>query len=172
MNVTAISGGTLAVGMDITGPGVDLATEIIAFGSGTGGVGTYLVSPVQTSNPTGAGGSITLTATISGITNPLAVGMDITGPGVYLNTEIIAFVSGTGGVGTYLVTPPVQTQQPNRRRGFDHADCDDFWQHRVHERDRRHARQHAGERHAAARRRGSRRNHNRFKRRWRHGGAL
>ena len=115
MNVTAISGGALAVGMDITGPGVYLNTQIVAFVSGTGGVGTYLVAPMQVSNPTGAGGSITMTATISGnigfmnvtaVTpgNTLANGILLQGGGVPVGTTIITSAAG-GMEGHYEVTP-------------------------------------------------------------------
>jgi hypothetical protein len=47
MNVTAVSSGTLAPNLYVRGPGVDSATLITAYGSGTGGVGTYTVSPSQ-----------------------------------------------------------------------------------------------------------------------------
>lgn len=48
LNVTSAGRGTLAVGNFINGTGVAPGTTITAFGSGTGGVGTYTVSVSQT----------------------------------------------------------------------------------------------------------------------------
>ena len=47
LNVTAISSGVLKVGSVITGTGVATGTKITAFGTGTGGVGTYTVNISQ-----------------------------------------------------------------------------------------------------------------------------
>lgn len=48
MDVTAVSLGTLSVGDNIAGTGVSVGTKITAFGTGSGGVGTYTVSVPQT----------------------------------------------------------------------------------------------------------------------------
>lgn len=48
MTVTAISVGTLAAGYGITGAGVTTGTVIMSLGTGTGGTGTYNISPSQT----------------------------------------------------------------------------------------------------------------------------
>ena len=48
MTVTAVSAGTLKVGMSVVGHGVTPGTRITALGSGTGGTGTYTVSVSQT----------------------------------------------------------------------------------------------------------------------------
>jgi hypothetical protein len=47
LNVTSVSAGVLQVGSVIEGTGVATGTEIIAFGTGTGGVGTYTVNIPQ-----------------------------------------------------------------------------------------------------------------------------
>lgn len=44
LNVSTVSSGTLAVGQYITGAGIPDGTSIVAFLSGTGGVGTYTIS--------------------------------------------------------------------------------------------------------------------------------
>ncbi len=44
LNVTAISAGSINVGDVISGSGVTSGTKIAAFGSGTGGVGTYTLN--------------------------------------------------------------------------------------------------------------------------------
>lgn len=48
MTVTAVGSGTIVVGQQITGTGVTAGTIITAFGTGTGGAGTYTVSASQT----------------------------------------------------------------------------------------------------------------------------
>lgn len=48
MTVSAVTGGTLAIGMILSGTGVTADTTITAFGTGTGGTGTYTVSASQT----------------------------------------------------------------------------------------------------------------------------
>lgn len=48
LTVTDISRGALAVGSEIDGPGVTAGTNITAFGTGSGGVGTYTLDTSQT----------------------------------------------------------------------------------------------------------------------------
>lgn len=48
LTVTAVTSGTLAVNQAIYGTGIAVPTRITAFGTGTGGVGTYTVSIFQT----------------------------------------------------------------------------------------------------------------------------
>jgi hypothetical protein len=48
LTVSAVAQGTLELQGVISGPGITIGTTITAFGSGTGGVGTYTVSPSQT----------------------------------------------------------------------------------------------------------------------------
>jgi len=48
MTVSAVSAGTIAVGQTISGTGVTAGTTITALGTGTGGAGTYTISPSQT----------------------------------------------------------------------------------------------------------------------------
>jgi hypothetical protein len=47
MNVTAVTSGTIYLGMTVTGTGVTAGTRITAFGTGTGGTGTYTVNTSQ-----------------------------------------------------------------------------------------------------------------------------
>src|SRR6185437_2075650 len=46
--VSSLSPGAIVVGSMIFGAGVAAGTRVISFGSGTGGVGTYTISPTQT----------------------------------------------------------------------------------------------------------------------------
>lgn len=52
LTITAVSAGALAIGSTITGTGVTAGTRITAFGTGTGGAGTYTVSASQTVSST------------------------------------------------------------------------------------------------------------------------
>lgn len=57
MTVSAIASGALRVGALLFGPNLAAGTKVDTFGTGTGGVGTYNVSPAQTaaSGPVSAG---------------------------------------------------------------------------------------------------------------------
>jgi hypothetical protein len=52
MTVSAVTSGTIKVGVGITGSGVTAGTTITALGTGTGGIGTYTVSASQTVSST------------------------------------------------------------------------------------------------------------------------
>ena len=65
----------------------------------------YLYVYVGTSSTfTGSISGTTLTAA-SDITGTIQVGMYISGTGITAGTKITAFVSGSGGLGTYTITP-------------------------------------------------------------------
>lgn len=48
LTVSSVTSGTIKVGQDISGSGVTAATTIVAYGSGTGGAGTYTIDTSQT----------------------------------------------------------------------------------------------------------------------------
>jgi hypothetical protein len=48
MTVSAVTSGTLSVGQQVYGSGVSQLTRITALGTGTGGIGTYTITPSQT----------------------------------------------------------------------------------------------------------------------------
>jgi len=52
LTVSAVASGELAVGQELTGSGITPGTVITALGTGTGGTGTYTVSPSQTAPST------------------------------------------------------------------------------------------------------------------------
>lgn len=52
LTVTAMTSGTIAVGQILSGTGVTAGTQIISFGTGTGGTGTYNVQTLQTVSST------------------------------------------------------------------------------------------------------------------------
>lgn len=102
LTVSVVTSGTLAVGQTITS-GAAAGTTIIAKGTGTGGNGTYVVSISQTvasGTLVASGGTLTVTAVDSGA---LYVNDRISGANVTAGTNITAFLTGTGGTGTYLV---------------------------------------------------------------------
>lgn len=53
LNVTAVVSGALAVGDVVTGPDLPAGTYIQSFGTGTGGVGTYILSAAATGSHAG-----------------------------------------------------------------------------------------------------------------------
>jgi hypothetical protein len=106
MTVTVVGAGTVRNGTILTGTGVTAGTMVQKQLSGTaGGVGTYQVSvsqSVSSTTITGSFGTLTVSAVASGT---LAVGQTLSGTGVTAGTTITALISGTGGTGTYAVTP-------------------------------------------------------------------
>jgi hypothetical protein len=106
LTVTAVGSGTLYPGVTLTGTGVQTGTTIVAQLTGTpGGVGTYTVSIPQTvasTTITAHGAVLTVAGTITGT---FSVGDVISGTGVSAGTFITALGTGTGGAGTYIVSP-------------------------------------------------------------------
>jgi hypothetical protein len=109
LTVTAVTSGTLFVGQYISGTGVTSGTAITAFGTGTGGVGTYTVSPSQTVSSTTITGAVGVALTNPYIPGPLSVGGNFTAGGTATiggNTAITgtlsvsqdATFSGTGEI--------------------------------------------------------------------------
>jgi hypothetical protein len=86
MTVSAVAFGDLAVGQTVFGVGVTALTKIIALGTGTGGVGTYMVSPSQTvaSRKMASGGQIFLQPT------RVTVQLDVHGPNSAENAQTIS----------------------------------------------------------------------------------
>jgi len=70
LTISVVSFGTLQIGDEVTGAGVTAGTTIIAFGSGNGGTGTYVVSESQTV------GSTTLTTDVSDLVTVNIIGHD------------------------------------------------------------------------------------------------
>jgi hypothetical protein len=95
--------GTIGLNQFISGTNVLPYTQILEQLTGTtGGAGTYKLNISQTV------GSTTITTIASGV---LYIGAVVTGTGISAGTAVTAFVSGTGGAGTYTVaTAPPSTQ--------------------------------------------------------------
>jgi len=106
MTVSAVGSGTVVVGATISGSGVTTGTKVTAQLSGTtGGVGTYAVSVQQTTASTTVSGTYgTMTVTVVG-SGALAVGYVLAGTNVTAGSYITALGTGTGGTGTYIVSP-------------------------------------------------------------------
>ncbi len=116
LTVDSVLSGTIAVGQAIFGQGISQNTVITALGTGTGGAGTYTISNSQTvattqinsvAAPAVVTGSITgTTLTVSAVTSgTLQIGQTLEGANVTDGTIITAFGTGTGGTGTYTVSP-------------------------------------------------------------------
>ncbi|NBW08596.1 MAG: DUF3383 domain-containing protein [Caulobacteraceae bacterium] len=106
LTVTAVGGGSVQNGAILAGTGVTTRTQVQKQLSGTAnGVGTYQVSlsqSVASTTITGSYGTMTVSAVASGA---LAVGQVLSGTGVTAGTVITARLTGTGGTGTYVVSP-------------------------------------------------------------------
>lgn len=86
LTITAVHQGALAVGSVIFGVGVAANTTVTAFGTGSGGIGTYTVTPSQTV------GSELLAAGASDVLQPtmVTVQLDVHGPASADNAQIIS----------------------------------------------------------------------------------
>jgi hypothetical protein len=112
LTVTVVNGAApIVVGATISGINFLPNTVVTAFGTGTGGTGTYTVSTSHGRSSTAANlvySTMTVTAVASGT---LAIGQRITNAPssaatlqtIPLNTSIVALGTGTGGTGTYIL---------------------------------------------------------------------
>lgn len=80
LNVSAVTSGTISLGMVLTGTGVTAGQQVVAFGTGTGGTGTYTVSSAQ----------LLASGTITG---DLATRIKVTNAGVYNYQFSLQFVN-------------------------------------------------------------------------------
>ena len=104
LTITAATTGALTVGSYVYGTGVPANTFITAFGTGSGSTGTYTLNNTIAFSGTGSIGPSSTTMTINtSASGQLQVGSVITGTGVTSGTYITAFVTGSGGAGTYTV---------------------------------------------------------------------
>ncbi len=106
MYVTTTPTTPLVPGAIVAGTGVTSGTQIVNQLTGAaGGIGTYAISETQSV----ASGTLTATwglMTVGGtLTGSYSVGQTISGTGVTSGSQITALGSGTGGAGTYVVTP-------------------------------------------------------------------
>jgi hypothetical protein len=106
LTVGTLGAGSVQIGAILAGTGVTAGTQVLKQLTGTAnGVGTYQVSisqSVTTTTITGSYGTMTVSAVASGA---LAVGQVLSGSGVTAGTVITALGTGTGGTGTYIVSP-------------------------------------------------------------------
>ncbi len=104
--VTAVTSGTIQIGQTIEAAGITDGTIITAFGTGSGGVGTYTVSASQNLNYD-AKFTASISTTVMTVTavdeGVIANGDYVYGSTVSVNTLISSLGTGTGGTGTYNV---------------------------------------------------------------------
>jgi hypothetical protein len=106
LTVSAVTSGVLQIGQTIEGSGVTDGTIITAFGSGTGGVGTYTVSASQNLNyDSQFTASITTTVmTVTAVAEGVIANNDyVYGSTVSVDTLITSLGTGAGGTGTYNI---------------------------------------------------------------------
>jgi hypothetical protein len=97
--------GEIILGAEVSGSGVTASTTIVAYGSGTGGDGTYAINVSQTVSSSTAMTTPSTALVVTAVTGTIYPGMTLTGTGVTAGTTILSQSSGTaGGVGTYVVS--------------------------------------------------------------------
>jgi hypothetical protein len=112
LNVSAVSSGTLEVGMIINNIGLSYLTNttVLSQISGAiGGIGIYILSQQQTrASGTIYGAIPSNTLTVSSFTSglPLQINTALSGPSILPNTYITGFGTGSGGSGTYYLNQP------------------------------------------------------------------
>jgi len=72
LTVTAVTSGTIQIGMVLTGGSTTFGTQITALGTGSGGAGTYTVSSSQTRSSTTLTGTNVFTLVSGNVTNTLS----------------------------------------------------------------------------------------------------
>ena len=93
MTVTVLGSGNMAVGQTLTGAGVTAGTQVTALGTGTGGLGTYIVNPSQTVSSEAITGVATApTVTFDSISGAFIITSGVN-PGSAAST--LAFPTGT-----------------------------------------------------------------------------
>ncbi len=108
LTVSAVSAGTLVAGAVLTGgTGLQTGTTVVSQISGTtGGIGTYSLNineqTVALAALTGTYGLLNVTGVTSGT---LGVGDVLSGSGITSGTYISQLGTGSGGTGTYYVSP-------------------------------------------------------------------
>jgi hypothetical protein len=123
LNITSNIYGSIAVGQQVFGIGV-LPQTIITAGSGnawTVNQSQVVASQTLDSDPansiftasiayTGSGSTLVSTMTVTAVARgAIHVGETIQGAGIALGTIVTALGTGTGGVGTYILSPVAQT---------------------------------------------------------------
>lgn len=116
MTVSAVTSGTIYLGMQITGTGVTAGTRITAFGTGTGGVGTYTVSASQEVTSTTITGNLPskITVDYAGIYN-LQFSAQVTNTDVQIHDIDIWFRKN----GTDIPNSNSRFSVPNSHGGVD-----------------------------------------------------
>ena len=106
LTVTAVGSGKLSVGQTISGSGVTAGTTITAFGTGTGGAGTYTVSASQTVSSTTITATAAAATAWAGNTGNGAMGAITVSIGAKVGTYKLNIVSPGTNVGNFIVEDP------------------------------------------------------------------
>lgn len=105
MTVSAVGSGVVVAGATISGTNVATSTKVVKQLSGAaGGIGTYALNiPEQTAASTTISGTYGTFTAASALTGAFTLGGILTGTGISVPTYITQFLTGTGGLGTYVV---------------------------------------------------------------------
>ncbi len=132
LTVSALAAGRLAVGQLISGGTILPGTYITALGSGLGEEGTYTVNISQTVSsaamtaPNVPAPALSITGSIatsvgvdtltvaSVVSGTIGIGTQLFGVGLDDNTTVVAFGTGAGGTGTYVLNTSGQVITPTQ----------------------------------------------------------
>lgn len=105
LTVNSVPGGTIAVGQVLSGGSLPTGTFIVANIAGSGNGSQWQINNYLTQANT----TITVLPTVLNVTGTptgtIYKGMVLTGAGVTSGTVITALLTGTGGAGSYYITP-------------------------------------------------------------------
>jgi type IV pilus assembly protein PilY1 len=116
LTITAVTSGVIQIGMTLAGAGMAANTRITALGTGTGGTGTYTVTPSQTVASGTMTGDLRVRATSGGF-----AGATDNSTGPVRNQDLFSslMVKSSGGAAICTVTPstPSTTSRNTDNRG-------------------------------------------------------
>lgn len=106
MTVTAVGSGALTIGQTLSGSGVTAGTKITAFGTGTGGTGTYTVSASQTVASTTITASGAVSAAFAGNVGNGAMGAVTVSAGAKAGVYKLTITEPATNAGAFQVEAP------------------------------------------------------------------
>ena len=105
--INALSAGTVFVGDVVSSANVPAGTTVTGFVSGTGGAGSVITMSAAATSAAGPTAFTTTSTTLNVtavLTGALSVGDILSGTGVTAGTTIVGLGTGSGGVGTYVLS--------------------------------------------------------------------
>jgi hypothetical protein len=123
LTVSAVASGTIVVGMTISVIGITVGTEIIGFGSGSGGTGTYILNISQSISSTEMSGLGRLPTGLSAATNYYILSSGLTSSQFQISTTLNGNPVATTAAGIGQVFfEPVGLARTTLRENYDYVE--------------------------------------------------